>query len=91
MEEYREHVRFQINTTGTLILESGFKVTFVVKDISQRGAKLLLSNTFVVPEKFIIEIVSPDHQKIKKCKAAKQWQRGPLLGVRLISSETITL
>jgi hypothetical protein len=42
MEEYREHVRFQINTTGTLILESGFKVTFVVKDISQRGAKILL-------------------------------------------------
>ncbi|MEM5517633.1 PilZ domain-containing protein [Henriciella sp. AS95] len=91
MEEHREYVRFQVNTSGTLILENGFKISFVVKDLSQRGAKLLLSNSVVVPENFVIEIVSPDRQKIKKCKAIKQWQRGPLLGVRLLSSETIAL
>lgn len=91
MEEHREHVRFQVNTTGTLILENGFKISFVVKDMSQRGAKLLLSASTVLPENFTIEIVSPDMQKIKKCKAKKQWQRGPLLGVRLLSSQTILL
>lgn len=91
MEEHREHDRFSINTTGTLVLETGFKISFVVKDMSQRGAKLLLANSTIVPANFIVEILSPDGQKIKKCKARKQWQRGPLLGVRLLSSETIYL
>ncbi|MGB3626341.1 MAG: PilZ domain-containing protein [Henriciella sp.] len=91
MEEHREYVRFQVNTTGTLILDNGFKISFVVKDMSQRGAKLLLSSSVILSDSFTIEIVSPDMQKLKKCKARKQWQRGPLLGVRLVTSETIHL
>lgn len=91
MAESREHPRFAVNTTGTLILETGFKISFVVKDMSQRGAKILLQNSIILPERFIIEIISPDNRKIKRSKAARQWQRGPLVGVRLLSAETISL
>lgn len=91
MEDHRKHPRFQVNTTGTIILDTGFKLSFVVKDMSQRGAKILLTNTTVLPKHFIVEIVSPDQQKIKRCKSAKQWQRGPLVGIRLLSSEVIQL
>ena len=89
--ENRAHPRFEINTTGTLMLETGFKIPFVVKDMSQRGAKLLLQHSVVLPQRFTIEIVSPDKRKIKRCKSSRQWQRGPLVGVRLLSSETIDL
>ncbi len=91
MSEHRAHPRFDVNTTGTLILETGFKIPFVVKDMSQRGAKILLSKTLVLPDRFIVEMVSPDRQKIKRCKSSRQWQRGPLVGIRLLSSETIHL
>lgn len=89
--ENRAHPRFEINTSGTLKLDTGFKIPFVVKDMSQRGAKLLLQHSVVLPQRFTIEIVSPDKRKIKQCKATRQWQRGPLVGVRLLSSETIDL
>lgn len=91
MAEHREHPRVEVNTTGTLVLETGFKIPFVVKDMSQRGAKLLLQHSVVLPSRFMIEIVSPDHRKIKRCKCTRQWQRGPLVGVRLLSSQTIEL
>ena len=91
MEDNREHPRFDVNTTGTLILETRFKIPFVVKDLSQRGAKILLSKSLIVPDRFIVEILSPTGNKIKRCKAQRQWQRGPLVGVRLLSSETIEL
>lgn len=91
MSEHREHPRFNVNTSGTLILETGFKIPFSLKDLSQRGAKILLSKTLVLPERFIVEIVSVDQQKIKRCKSHKQWQRGPLAGIRFLSSETIHL
>ena len=89
--EHREFPRFEINTNGTLTLDTGFKIQFVVKDMSQRGAKILLQNSVMVPERFTVEIVSPDNRKIKRCKANRQWQRGPLVGIRLLSSETIHL
>ncbi|RIJ15309.1 PilZ domain-containing protein [Henriciella mobilis] len=91
MSENREHPRFDVNTNGTLVLETGFKIPFVVKDMSQRGAKLLLQHSVVLPARFTVEIVSPDNRKIKRCKASRQWQRGPLVGVRLLSSQTINL
>ena len=91
MTNNREHERFQVNTTGTVILETGFKIPFVVKDMSQRGAKILLPHATVLPSRFVIEIVSPDKRKIKRSKSAKQWQRGPMVGIRLLSSELITL
>lgn len=89
--ENREHPRFEVNTNGTLVLETGFKIPFVVKDMSQRGAKLLLQHSVVLPARFTVEIVSPDNRKIKHCKASRQWQRGPLVGIRLLSSQTINL
>jgi len=91
MSDNREQPRFEINTTGTLILETGFKIPFVVKDMSQRGAKLLLQHSVVLPARFTVEIASPDHRQIKRGKAARQWQRAPLVGIRLLSSQTINL
>ncbi|WP_084399949.1 hypothetical protein [Henriciella aquimarina] len=91
MSESRAHQRYDLSTTGTLILETGFKISFVVKDMSQRGAKILLESSTILPERFIVEIVSVDRQKIKRCKASRQWQRGPLVGIRLLSSQTISL
>ena len=87
----RVYPRYEINTTGTLILETGFKIPFVVKDLSQRGAKILLQKTTILPQSFVVEITSPDKSKIKRCDAARQWQRGPLVGVRLLNSKTIKL
>lgn len=90
-EHNREHPRYAVNTTGTLILDTGFKIPFVVKDMSQRGAKILLRSSIILPAHFVIEIVSPDKSRIKRSKASRQWQRGPLIGIRLLSSETIRL
>ena len=87
----RDFPRFEVNTSGTLILDTGFKLDFVVKDMSQRGAKILLSKTSILPEAFTVEIVSPDRTKVKRCEAKRQWQRGPLVGIRLLSAKTITL
>ncbi|MEQ8559677.1 MAG: PilZ domain-containing protein [Henriciella sp.] len=91
MNDGREYPRFDISTNGTLVLDTGFKIPFVVKDMSQRGAKLLLQHSVVLPERFTVEIVSPDKRKIKRCKSSRQWQRGPLVGIRLLSAETIEL
>ena len=91
MADKRDFPRFEVNTTGTLILDTGFKLPFLVKDLSQRGAKILLSRTSILPESFVVEIISPDRSKIKRCKAARQWQRGALAGIRLLSSQTIQL
>ena len=89
--ENREHPRFDVHTTGTLKLETGFKLNFAVKDMSQRGAKILLESSVILPERFTVEIISPDKKKIKRCKSSRQWQRGPLVGIKLLSSETIVL
>lgn len=89
MTEHREHLRYPIDTTGTVILDTGFRIPFVVKDMSQRGAKILLSHAAILPERFTVEIVSSDKSKVKRCKSSKQWQRGPMLGIRLLSSEVI--
>ncbi|WP_018147331.1 PilZ domain-containing protein [Henriciella marina] len=87
----RDFPRFDVNTSGTLILDTGFKLSFVVKDMSQRGAKILLNKTSILPDTFTVEIVSPDRSKLKRCSARRQWQRGPLVGIRLLSAKTITL
>ena len=89
--DQRDFPRFEVNTSGTLILETGFKMNFVVKDMSQRGAKILLNKTSILPEAFTVEIVSPDRTKVKRCEAKRQWQRGPLVGIRLLSAKTIAL
>ncbi|WP_182482341.1 PilZ domain-containing protein [Henriciella barbarensis] len=87
----RDFPRFEVNTSGTLILQTGFKMNFVVKDMSQRGAKILLNKTSILPEAFTVEFVSPDRTKVKRCEARRQWQRGPLVGIRLLSAKTIRL
>jgi hypothetical protein len=91
MSDQRDHPRFEVNTSGTLILETGFKIPFIVKDLSQRGAKILLTKTVVLPARFTVEILSPDRLKIKRCASSRQWQRGPLVGVHFLSSQTIKL
>lgn len=90
-QEQRDFPRFEVNTTGTLILETGFKMSFVVKDMSQRGAKILLNKTSILPDTFTVEIISPDGSKLKRCDARRQWQRGPLAGIRLLNAKTIRL
>lgn len=87
----RDFPRYEVNTTGTAILETGFKITFVVKDLSQRGAKILLNKTTILPQTFVVEIMSPDKSKLKQCNASRQWQRGPLVGIRFLTSKTIKL
>ena len=91
MTDNREHPRFPLDTTGTVILDTGFKIPFSVKDMSQRGAKILLSHATVLPKRFVVEIVSTDKTKLKRCNCSKQWQRGPMLGIRLLSSEMVHL
>ncbi len=39
MNENREHPRFDVSTSGTLVLDTGFKLDFVVKDMSQRARR----------------------------------------------------
>lgn len=87
----RDYPRYEVNTTGTAILDTGFRISFVVKDLSQRGAKILLNKTTILPHTFVVEITSPDKTKLKRCDASRQWQRGPLVGIRLLNSKTIKL
>ena len=90
-EERRTVDRFEIATEGHIILPSGSRVPFSIVDISQRGAQLRLNQLIVLPSEFIIDVMSPDRKKVKRCDCKRTWQRNWMLGVKFITARMIEL
>ncbi len=90
-EDLREHDRVDIHTDGRIILPNGFIIPIAIKDMSRRGARVNLKNYMILPERFTVEIFSPDRTKLKTCNSTRQWQKRNDAGVHFIDSRTISV
>ena len=89
--ERRGSQRFEMATTGQIILMSGARISFNIEDISERGARLRLSKMVVLTSEFLIDIFSPCRTKVKRCNVRRTWQKHGVVGVKFVTSNVIEL
>ncbi len=90
-KETRIHRRRPYKADGFIALQSGFQFPVETINLSARGARLRLKASVILPDRFVLEVFSPDDTKIKRCECARRWQTGLEVGVRFISSQIIPL
>lgn len=87
-DDKRRQDRMALGTRGQILLNNGNKIPVSIKDMSSRGAKLILDQYVVVPDDFTVEIFSPDGTKVKRCRCTRQWQKLGEVGVHFLDSKT---
>ncbi|MEE9380407.1 MAG: hypothetical protein V3V03_03295 [Hyphomonadaceae bacterium] len=87
-DELRTHDRTDLHTDGLILLPNGFRIPIAIKDMSKRGAKVNLKTYMILPDKFAVQIYSPDRRKLKHCNCTRQWQRRNDAGVHFLDSRT---
>ena len=86
MSEHRATLRSRTFLPAQIeIYDSGVRLECVIKDLSDTGARLSVSDAVAVPRSFRIHI-----PKLKRSmRASIQWRRGDLIGIEFEQSETL--
>lgn len=86
-EHGRLHPRHRTLKSGLIIFENlSSTLNVIVKDMSEGGAKLKLSQPLPLPDRFMLRIQNAASQTTETFTCEKRWQRGDTAGISYIQA-----
>ena len=87
----RLYPRHRTLKSGLVILENlSSTLNVIVKDMSEGGAKLKLSQPLLLPDRFMLRIQNAGTQTTETFHCEKRWQRGDTAGISYIQAAAPT-